>query len=76
MAAKDLRLAAGGGQGLVQAVLLGLLLIFLFSLSRPTTELVSPQAAAANPRPARAITVTERKNKARMAGLLWIAVVD
>jgi len=47
MAAKDLRLAAGGGQGLVQAVLLGLLLIFLFSLSRPTTELVSPQAAAA-----------------------------
>jgi heme exporter protein B len=47
IAAKDLRLAAGGGQGLVQAVLLGLLLIFLFSLSRPTTELVSPQAAAA-----------------------------
>jgi len=47
IAKKDLRLAAGGGQGLVQAVLLGLLLIFLFSLSRPTTELVSPQAAAA-----------------------------
>jgi heme exporter protein B len=47
IAAKDLRLAAGGGQGLVQAVLLGLLLIFLFSLSRPTAELVSPQAAAA-----------------------------
>jgi heme exporter protein B len=47
IAAKDLRLAAGGGQGLVQAVLLGLLLIFLFSLSRPTGELVSPQAAAA-----------------------------
>ncbi len=47
IAAKDLRLAAGGGQGLVQAVLLGLLLIFLFSLSRPAGELVSPQAAAA-----------------------------
>lgn len=47
IAAKDLRLAAGGGQGLVQAVLLGLLLIFLFSLSRPTNELVSPQAASA-----------------------------
>lgn len=47
IAAKDLRLAVGGGQGLVQAVLLGLLLIFLFSLSRPTAELVSPQAAAA-----------------------------
>ncbi|OIO00749.1 MAG: heme ABC transporter permease CcmB [Desulfovibrionaceae bacterium CG1_02_65_16] len=47
IAAKDLRLSAGGGQGLVQAVLLGLLLIFLFSLSRSTTELVSPQAAAA-----------------------------
>lgn len=47
IAAKDLKLSAGGGQGLVQALLLGLLLIFLFSLSRPTTELVSAQAAAA-----------------------------
>ncbi len=47
IAAKDLRLSVGGGQGLVQAVLLGLLLIFLFSLSRPTGELVSAQAAAA-----------------------------
>lgn len=47
IALKDLRLAAGGGQGLVQAVLLGLLLIFLFSLSRPAGELVAPQAAAA-----------------------------
>jgi heme exporter protein B len=47
IAAKDLRLSVGGGQGLVQAMLLGLLLIFLFSLSRPTGELVSGQAAAA-----------------------------
>ena len=47
IAAKDLRLSAGGGQGLVQALLLGLLLIFLFSLSRPAGELVAPQAAAA-----------------------------
>lgn len=47
IAGKDLRLSVGGGQGLVQAMLLGLLLIFLFSLSRPTGELVSGQAAAA-----------------------------
>jgi len=47
IAAKDLRLSVGGGQGLVQAMLLGLLLIFLFSLSRPTGELVSGQAAGA-----------------------------
>lgn len=47
MAKKDLRLALSGGQGLVQALLLGLLLIFLFSLSRPTGALVSGQSAAA-----------------------------
>lgn len=47
MAGKDLRLALSGGQGLVQAMLLGLLLIFLFSLSRPTGELVTGQSAAA-----------------------------
>ena len=46
IAAKDLRLAVSGGQGLVQAVLLGLLLIFLFSLSRPTGAVVDAQAAA------------------------------
>ncbi|MFW5487237.1 MAG: heme exporter protein CcmB [Desulfovibrio sp.] len=44
---KDLALSLSRGQGLVQAVLLGLLLIFLFSLSRPTGTLTSPQAAAA-----------------------------
>lgn len=46
IAAKDLRLSVGG-QGLVQAILLGLLLIFLFSLSRPAGELVPAQSAAA-----------------------------
>ncbi len=46
MAGKDLRLILGGGVGLAQPVLLGLLLIFLFSLSRPAGELVPPQAAA------------------------------
>ena len=46
IAGKDLRLSAGG-QGLVQAVLLGLLLIFLFSLSQPAGALVPAQAAAA-----------------------------
>lgn len=43
---KDLTLAVSGGQGLVQAVLLGLLLIFLFSLSKPLAGVVSAQAAA------------------------------
>ena len=46
VAGKDLRLVLGGGVGLAQPVLLGLLLIFLFSLSRPAGELVPPQAAA------------------------------
>jgi heme exporter protein B len=47
MAAKDLRLSVSGGQGLVQAVLLGLLLIFLFSLSKPLGGAISAQAAGA-----------------------------
>lgn len=47
IAAKDVRTMSSGGQGLVQAVLLGLLLIFVFSLSRPAGGLVEPQAAAA-----------------------------
>ena len=45
IAGKDLRLSVSGGQGLVQAVLLGLLLIFLFSLSKPLGGVVTPQAA-------------------------------
>lgn len=44
---KDLRLMLHAGQGLVQAVLLGLLLIFVFSLSRPSGQLVPAQGAAA-----------------------------
>ncbi len=47
MASKDLHLCLGRGAGLVQALLLGLLLIFVFSLSRQTGEVMSPQAAAA-----------------------------
>ncbi len=47
VAAKDLRLSLSGGQGLVQAVLLGLLLIFLFSLAYADGIAVHAQAAAA-----------------------------
>jgi len=47
IASKDLKLSMSGGQGLVQAVLLGLLLIFLFSLSKPLGGVISPQAAGA-----------------------------
>lgn len=47
MAAKDLSLALAGGQGIVQAVLLGLTLIFVFSLSKPIGMLFPPQGAAA-----------------------------
>ncbi len=47
LARKDLKLMASGGQGLIQAALLGLLLIFVFSLSRPAGEVVPAQGAAA-----------------------------
>ncbi|MGE4291825.1 MAG: heme exporter protein CcmB [Desulfovibrio sp.] len=47
IASKDLRLSVSGGQGLVQSVLLGLLLIFLFSLAYPEGQGIPPQAAAA-----------------------------
>ncbi len=47
IAAKDLRLTLARGTGLVQALLLGLLLIFVFSLSQEVGETMSPQAAAA-----------------------------
>lgn len=46
MAAKDLRLSFIGGQGPVQAVLLGLLLIFLFSLAYSEGSAVPARAAA------------------------------
>lgn len=46
IARKDLRLVLVRGAGLVQALLLGLLLIFVFSLSRETGEIMSGQGAA------------------------------
>lgn len=47
IARKDLRLAFAGGQGPVQAVLLGLLLVFIFSLSAAPGDRFSPQQAMA-----------------------------
>ena len=44
---KDLRLILARGAGLLQALLLGLLLVFLFSLSLNAGDRLSPQAAAA-----------------------------
>lgn len=45
--AKDLRLVLTRSAGLTQALLLGLLLVFLFSLSLDVGDTLSPQAAAA-----------------------------
>lgn len=47
MARKDLRLALAGAPGLMQTILLGLLLIFIMSLSREPGDVVPPLAAAA-----------------------------
>lgn len=47
IASKDLRLVLARGTGLVQALLLGLLLIFVFSLSQRVGEIMGPQGAAA-----------------------------
>ncbi len=47
IAAKDLRLCLLRGSGLVQALLLGLLLIFAFSLAQGAEAPLGPQAAAA-----------------------------
>lgn len=44
---KDLALTLARGSGLVQALLLGLLLLFVFSLSQGVGERMSPQGAAA-----------------------------
>lgn len=44
---KDLKLTLARGAGLMQALLLGLLLIFLFSLSLNAGDRLSPQAASA-----------------------------
>ena len=47
VARKDLLLTLGRGSGLVQGLLLGLLLLFVFSLSQGGGERMSPQGAAA-----------------------------
>lgn len=47
IARKDLRLTIGRGSGLLQALLLGLLLIFVFSLSLLPGQRMTPQGAAA-----------------------------
>lgn len=47
IARKDISLTLGRGSGLVQALLLGLLLIFVFSLSLLPGQKMTPQAAAA-----------------------------
>ena len=47
MVRKDLRLTLARGSGLAQALLLGLLLLFVFSLSQEVGETMSPQGAAA-----------------------------
>jgi len=47
IAAKDLRLCLRGSQGLAQTALLGLLVIFVFSLSLPTGQAMPAQGAAA-----------------------------
>lgn len=47
LARKDLCLALARGSGLAQALLLGLLLLFVFSLSQEVGSVMSPQGAAA-----------------------------
>jgi heme exporter protein B len=46
IARKDLRLMAAGGAGIVHILLLGLLLIFVFSLARQPGDAIPPQTAA------------------------------
>ena len=43
---KDIKLIFSDGSGIIQPVLLGLILVFVFSLSTPVGEEVSAQAAA------------------------------
>ena len=50
LCAKDLRIVLARSAGLAQALLLGLLLVFLFSLSLEAGDRLSPQAAAETPR--------------------------
>ncbi len=46
IAVKDLRLLLMGGGGLVQSLFLGLILIFMFSLSRTPDQVISLQSAS------------------------------
>ncbi|AGC50382.1 heme exporter protein CcmB [Lawsonia intracellularis] len=46
IAQKDIKLLFSRGIGVIQALLLGLLLIFIFSLSKPLDENITAQAAA------------------------------
>ena len=46
IARKDLRLIVCGGAGIVQTLLLGLLLIFVFSLAQQPGDVIPPQTAA------------------------------
>ncbi len=46
LTSKDLKLIFSDGSGIIQPVLLGLILVFVFSLSTPLGEEVSEQAAA------------------------------
>lgn len=46
IAAKDLHVVLMRGSGLVQALLLGLIMLFVFSLSQQVGETMSPQGAA------------------------------
>ena len=46
IARKDLRLLLRGGAGIVQPLLLGLLLIFVFSLAQRPGDVIQPQTAA------------------------------
>lgn len=46
IASKDLHMVLTRGSGLVQALLLGLIMLFVFSLSQQVGEIMSPQGAA------------------------------
>lgn len=47
IARKDLSIVLGGGQGVAQTTLLGLLVVFVFSLAKPPAEVISAQTAGA-----------------------------
>lgn len=47
LAGKDIRVIVSNGQGLAQSALMGLLLIFVFSLAQDSSQPIDPQWAAA-----------------------------